>query len=285
VTAAPASAPAGTPAPAVPPGRGGFGNLLVSEWTKIRSVRSTVWTLLLFVVITVGLTVLLTSVTSSIWNNGPEHVFRDARIRADPVGVIMNVPVLLGQLIICVLGVLAISTEYSTGVIRASLLAVPRRLPMLIAKLAVFAALIVIVSEIVAFASFFVGSAILHSHAPVSLSDPQVTRAVVGVGLYLTVLGLFAVGVGGLIRHTAGAIGAVIGIVLVLRIITSLLPQDNTWFHHINAYVVSNAGTLVTQVVPDPGNLLTAWQGFGVECIWAAVALIAAAVLLMLRDA
>jgi ABC-2 type transport system permease protein len=284
VTAAPASAPAGAPtAPGVPPGRGNFGSLLVSEWTKIRSVRSTVWTLLLFVVITIGLTVLLTFVINSNWT-GPRAAPRDARIIADPVSLILGAGIGLGQLTICVLGVLVISTEYSTGVIRASLLAVPRRLPMLIAKLVVFAVLMVIVSEIVVFASFFVGAAILHSHAPVSLSDPNVTRAVVGAGLYLTVLGLFAVGVGGLIRHTAGAISAVIGVVLILPIITGFLP-DNTWYNHINAYVLSNAGTLVGHTVPASGDLLTAWAGFGVECIWAAVALLAAAVVLKRRDA
>ncbi len=110
------------------------------------------------------------------------------------------------------------------------------------------------------------------------------TRAVVGAGLYLTVLGLFAIGVGGLIRHTAGAISAVIGIVLILPIITSLLPS-NTWDDHINAYVPSMAGSLVTHAQASSGDLLTAWQGFGVLCIWAALALIGAAVLLKRRDA
>jgi ABC-type transport system involved in multi-copper enzyme maturation permease subunit len=282
VTAAPASAPAGTPS-AVPPGRGGFGNLLVSEWTKIRSVRSTVWTLLLFVVITIGLTVLVTALTSASWDSARRPELH-ARVLADPVSIILGSGLGLGQLTICVLGVLVISTEYSTGVIRASLLAAPRRLPMLAAKLIVFALLIVVAGEIVAFASFFTGAAILHSHVAVSLSDPNVTRAVVGAGLYLTVLGLFAVGIGALIRHTAGAISAVIGIVLVVPIITSLLPS-NTWDDHINAYLPSNAGTLVGHTIPAPGDLLTAWQGFGVECIWAAVALIVAAVLLMRRDA
>ena len=268
----------------LPSGReAGFGHYMLAEWTKIRSVRSTVWTLVLFVIITVGLTALLTWLVVSHWNSA-RAPGRNATIVADPVGFIFGAGIGLGQLTICVLGVLVISTEYSTGVIRASLLAVPRRLPMLAAKAVVFAILIVILAEIVVFGSFFVGSAILHSHVHVALSDPGVTRAVVGAGLYLTVLGLFAIGVGGLIRHTAGGVSAVIGIVLVLPIITGFLP-DNTWYNHINAYVLSNAGTLVGHTVPASGDLLTAWQGFGVECIWAAVALIGAAVLLKRRDA
>jgi ABC-2 type transport system permease protein len=284
VTAAPAAAPAAQVPAARPAKRAGFGHLLVSEWTKIRSVRSTVWTLLLFVIITIGLTVLITILTSANWDNGPRHLARDATIIADPEGLILRAGLGLGQLTICVLGVLVISTEYSTGVIRASLLAVPRRLPMLWAKLVVFAVLLAVLGEIVAFVAFFIGAAILHSHVQVSLSDPNVTRAVVGAGLYLTVLGLFAVGVGGLIRHTAGAISAVIGIVLILPIITSLLP-DNTIDNHINAYTPSMAGTLVAQAVPGSGDLLTAWQGFGVECIWAALAVAGAAWLLRRRDA
>ena len=104
------------------------------------------------------------------------------------------------------LGVLVITSEYSSGVIRASLLAVPRRLPVLAAKAVVFAVLLLVVTEIVAFCSFFVGSAILHAHVPVSLSGSGVTRAVAGAGLYLTVLGLLALAIGTMIRHTAGAI-------------------------------------------------------------------------------
>jgi ABC-2 type transport system permease protein len=284
VTAAPAAAPAGAVATAAPARRAGFPHLLLSEWTKIRSVRSTVWTLVLFVVITIGLTVLVTSLVSATWDSGPRHLARDATIATDPIGVIMGVSVALGQLTICVLGVLVISTEYSTGVIRASLLAVPRRLSMLLAKVTVFAFLIVVLAEIVVFAAFFTGSAILHSHVSISLGEPNLTRSVVGAGLYLTVLGLFAVGIGGLIRHTAGAISAVIGIVLILPIITSLLPS-NTWDNHINAYTPTMAGQMVAHAHQASGDLLTAWQGFGVECIWAAVALAGAAFLLHRRDA
>jgi ABC-2 type transport system permease protein len=169
-------------------------------------------------------------------------------------------------------------------VIRSSLLAVPRRVPMLAAKAVVFTVLIVITSEIVVLASFYVGAAILHSHLQVSLSGPGVTRAVLGTGLYLTVLGLFALGVGTLIRHTAGGISAVIGIVLVLPIIANFLP-DSTVYNHIEAYLPTQAGALITQAHRASGDLLGPWQGFGVLCVYAAIVLIAGAVMLRRRDA
>jgi ABC-2 type transport system permease protein len=260
----------------------GFAGLLRAEWTKIRSVRSTVWTLVIFVVVCVGFTALITWLTETHWY-GPRAAERDVRAVADPVGFILGTGVGLGQLAIGVLGVLVITSEYSSGVIRASLLAVPRRIPVLAAKAVVFAVLLLVVTEIVAFCSFFVGSAILHAHVPVSLSGSGVTRAVVGAGLYLTVLGLLALAIGTMIRHTAGAISTIIGIVFVLPILTGLLPSS--WGAHINAYLPEQAGTLITHTHEQSGDLLSPWQGFGVLCIWTVLALAAAAYLLERRDA
>jgi ABC-type transport system involved in multi-copper enzyme maturation permease subunit len=260
----------------------GFGHLMAAEWTKIRSVRSTVWTLLLFVIITIGLTALFSWLTASNWN-GPNAAPRDARILSDPIGFIFGAGIGLGQLTICVLGVLVITTEYSTGVIRASLLAVPKRYPMLAAKLAVFGALMLVLAEIVAFGSFFVGSAVLHSRVPVSLSGAGVLRATLGAGFYLTVLGIFAVAVGAIVRHTAAGISIVIGVVLVLPILAGLLP--GSWGAHINAYLPQQAGSLIYAVHQNSGQLLSAWEGFGVLCIWTALLLTAATYLLNRRDA
>ena len=262
--------------------RSGFVNLMLAEWTKIRSVRSTVWTLIVFVVVCVGFTALITWLTETHWY-GPKAAPRDARAISDPVSFILGTGVGLGQLAIGVLGVLVITSEYSTGVIRASLLAVPRRLPVLAAKAVVFAVLLLVVTEIVAFCSFFVGSAILHAHVPVSLSGSGVTRAVVGAGLYLTVLGLLALAIGTMIRHTAGAISTIIGVVFVLPILSGLLPSS--WGAHINAYLPEQAGTLITHTHEQSGDLLSPWQGFGVLCIWTVLALAAAAYLLERRDA
>jgi hypothetical protein len=262
--------------------RVGFSHLLATEWTKIRSVRSTVWTLIIFVVVSLGLTGLFTWLTIHALNSGQAER-RSSAIATDPVSFILGTGLGLGQLAICVLGVLVITSEYSSGTIRASLLAVPKRIPMLIAKGVVFSMIVFVIGEAVAFGSFFIGAAIIHSHFPVSLSQPGVTRAVIGSGLYLTVLGLFALAIGSLIRHTAGAITTVIGLVLVIFPLTGLLPSS--WGAHIHAYMPTIAGMLITADKQTSGQLLSPWQGFGVFCAWTALLLIAGGYLLKRRDA
>jgi ABC-2 type transport system permease protein len=283
----PASAASATPAPPVSGAapvraRGaGFGHLLLAEWTKIRSVRSTLWSLILLVVLSFGFTGLFTWLTVLQWSKA--GAAGQQRVIADPVSTILGSGLEFGQLAICVLGVLVISSEYSTGVIRATLLAVPRRTPMLVAKAVIFAAVVLVVGELATFGSFFIGSPILHSHAPVSLGDPGVARAVFGAGLYLTVLGLFAMAIGALIRHTAGAITGVIAFVLVLSPLTQLIPGSVG--KHIHGYLPSEAGQLIGQAHQQPGQVLSPLQGFAVFCAWTAVLLVGAAVLLRRRDA
>jgi ABC-2 type transport system permease protein len=280
-TAAPATAAS---TPSVPPAgrRPGFGDVMAAEWTKIRSVRSTVWTIVSLLVVTIGVTALLTWAWEANWY-GTHAAARDASILADPVGRFLDPPVFLGQLVIGVLAVLVISTEYTTGAIRSSLLAVPRRLPVLAAKIVITAALVFVVAEIACFCSFFVGSAILHAHVQVSLTDHNVVRSVIGAGLYLTLIGLFALAIGALIRHTAGAIAITLGSFFLLPILGGLLP--GSWGAHINAYLPEQAGTVITQPNPPSGNLLSAWEGIGVLCIWVAVLLAVGAFLLKKRDA
>jgi ABC-2 type transport system permease protein len=261
--------------------KAGFGRLLLAEWTKIRSVRSTVWALLLLVLLDLGFTALFTSLTVSQWDKSDASAH--AAVMADPTGTILGSGFFLSQLTVCVLGVMVVASEYSTGMIRASLLAVPRRLPMLAAKAVVFTTLILVLGVVVSFASFFIGQPILHSKAPVSLSDPGVLRAVVGGGLYLAMLGLFALALGAIIRHTAAGITGVIGFVLVLAPLAALLP--GSLGKHVHAYLPSEAGHLIAQARQAHNDLLTPWQGYGVFAIWTAVLLVVAAVLLMRRDA
>src|SRR5580692_6665979 len=232
--------------------------LLSAEWTKIRSVRSTLWSLLVFMVVAIGFSALIIIVISNTWNspgNHPNHV----RLLEDPTAVLFGAGFGLGQLAICVLGVIVMSSEYSTGAIRASLLAVPLRLPMLAAK------------------------AIIRSHVSITLSQPGIARACIGGILYLTVLGLFSLAIGGLIRHTAGAISAVIALVLVVPPLVSLIP--GTIANHIHGYLPNVAGQLVAQTSQQAGDVLSPWQGFGVFCIWTAVLLAACGWLLVRRDA
>ncbi len=263
------------------PRRAGLGHLMLAEWTKIRTVRSTVWSMIVLVVVTLGFTSLFTALTAANWAKTPPD--RMASIIHDPVGFILGAGFGFGQLAICVLGVLVISSEYSTGAIRASLLAVPKRIPMVGAKAVVFAALIFVVGEIVAFGCYFIGAAIMHSHVPVALSDPGNTRAVIGAGLYLTVLSLFAMAIGGIVRNTAGAITGVIAFVLVIAPLLQLLP--GSWGKHIHGYMPSEAGVLIAQAHPAADAVLSPWQGFGVFCLWTAVLLAAAITLLKTRDA
>lgn len=256
--------------------------LLRAEWTKIRSVRSTIWSLIAFVVVAIGFSTLISSVIAHDWNapgNHPNH----ARLLTNPTSILFGAGLGLGQLAICVLGVLVISGEYSTGAIRASLLAVPHRLPMLAAKALVWALLDLVVSAITVFVTFFLTTAILRSHVSISLSGPGVTKAVIGAILYLTVLGLFALAIAGLIRHTAGAISIVIAMVIVVPPLVGLIP--GTIANHIHGYLPTVAGLLVTQTSQQPADVLSGWQGFGVFCAWTAVLLAACGWLLVRRDA
>ncbi|NDU73266.1 ABC transporter permease subunit [Actinomadura sp. DSM 109109] len=261
--------------------RPGFGRLLLSEWTKIRTVRSTLWTLILLVIVDLGFTALLVGLTVAQWDNtAPAD---RAQVVADPTGFILGSGFFLGQLTICVLGVLVIASEYSTGMIRASLLAVPRRLPVLWAKAAVFAAVVLVLGVAVSFASFLIGSAFIGDKAQVSLGDDGVLRAVIGGGLYLAMLGLFALAIGAIVRHPAGGITGVIGFVLVLAPLATLLPGSVG--DHIHAYLPSEAGQLIAKSRQGSDDLLTPWQGYGVFALWTGALLAIAAVLLKRRDA
>jgi ABC-2 type transport system permease protein len=280
-TSAP-TAPVALTAPSAPSPAVGFGRLLRSEWTKIRSVRSTLWSLSAFVVVAIGFSVLVAAVISHDWNtpgNHPNHL----RLLTDPTEVIYGTGFGLGQLAICVLGVMVITTEYSTGAIRASLLAVPKRIPMLAAKSVVWVVLDLVVSAITVFAVFFLSTSILRSHVSITLSTPGVLRATIGGILYLVVLGLFSLSIGGLIRHTAAAILVVIGVVIVVPPLVGLIP--GTIANHVHGYLPTIAGQLVAQTSQQSGDVLSGWQGFGVFCAWTAVLLAACGWLLVRRDA
>lgn len=259
----------------------GFTDLLRAEWTKIRSVRSTVWSLSVLVVLTLVFTALFMQMGIANWDNA--DAAQQAEMRMDPTSTIVGSGILLSQLAVCVLGVMVIASEYSTGMIRASLLAVPTRLPFLAAKATVFGLLVLVVGQLTAFGSFLVGAPIIRSEAPVALGDPGVLRAVIGCGLYIALLGLFALGAAAIIRHTAASITAVIGFVLVLTPLAGLLPGSAG--ERVHAFLPTEAGFMVTQQQAHDGDLLGPWQGLGVFALWTAVLLAVAAVLLRRRDA
>ncbi len=260
------SARAGTPT---------FSAVLRSEFTKIRSVRSTYWTLLVLVIITVGFGA-LASFGATRGQHGPLF---DATQRS--LGGLY-----ISQLVIGVLGVLVISSEYSTGMIRTTLTTLPRRGLMITAKAVVFAVVAFVTGLITCFASFFLGQAIMSSHhIGASLSQPHVLRAVIGGALFLTACGLLAFGFGLLIRHTAGAITTVVGLLFVVTILVNFLPSS--WQNHIDKWIPAMAGTQIWSTVATQGQPanFAPWTGFAVFCGYAAIVLIAAVVLFRKRDA
>ncbi len=249
----------------------------LSEWTKLRSVRSTRWSLLVTLLLIIGLGILVCVIFESRWPNlGPDERHHFNALRASLVGVNF------AQLSIGVLGVLVITAEYSTGSIRATLSAVPKRLPMLWAKVLVFGAVAFLISLPAVFIVFFAGQSILTGqHINISVSHPGVVRALLGAALYLTVMGLFGLGLGAIVRSTAGGIASLAALVFVLPPIIGLLPSSVA--NSVSPYLPSNAGGAVWMIHPDP-HTLAPWAGFGVFCAYAAVAIAIAAILLIRRD-
>ncbi len=261
-----------------PRSRYGFGELLRSEFTKLRTVRSTGWTLGLTVVLGIGLSILATAETRSHWATMaiPDRLTFDAT-RTSLIGVFF------GQLVIGVLGVLVLSAEYGTGTIRATLAAAPRRPGVLAAKAVVFGVVALVVSEVTAFVSFFVGQALLTAPAThTTLSSPGALRAVAGSGLYLCVLGLMALGIAAIVRHTAGAISTFVGLVLVLPIIVEALPQ--TLATDLDRFLPAHIGTAMVSQHAELKSFAP-WPGFLLLCGYAAVALVVGGILLVRRDA
>jgi ABC-2 type transport system permease protein len=252
--------------------------VILSEWTKLRSLRSTVFSLLAAAVFIIGLSVLVPSVTVAHW---PPHDPREAA-GFDPTSRSLA-GVFLAQLAIGVLGVLLITGEYATGMIRATLSAVPARLPVLWAKASVFATVTLVLTVPAVFCAFLVGQSILTAkHLQTSLGDPGVLRAVFGAALYLTVVGLLGLALGALLRNTAGGISALFGVLFVIPIIVRFLPSS--WSDPINKYLPSTAGEAITHVHADP-TALAPWTGFGLFCGYVVAVLILAAVTLRRRDA
>jgi ABC-2 type transport system permease protein len=261
--------------------RAGLDGALRSEWTKLRTVRSTLWSLVAMAGVSIGLMSVIAWAMMNRWQRF--SLQEQIGISARPLEIILARPVFVGQLVVAVLGVMVMSAEYTTGMIRSTLQSQPRRLVVLAAKVAVFAALMLVVGEVLSFAAFLVGKQLIAAHIPVHLNDPGVLRAVVGAGLYMAMLSLFSLAFGAILRHTAGAITAVLGLVLIVSNLTGLLPDS--WGHHINAYMPTNAGQLIMQTQQYPGDLLSPWQGFGVFAIWTALALAVAAFMFTKRDA
>jgi ABC-2 type transport system permease protein len=253
-------------------------HVIRSEWTKLWSLRSTRWSLLFAVVTMAGLGILIAAVSMSRWSHFTLH----ERATFDSIDRSLG-GYHLAQLAIGVLGVLVISGEYSTGMIRSSLMAVPRRLPVLWGKIAVFAAVTFTLMLASAFVAFFAAQAILtEHHANVSLAHPGALRTLFGTVLFLTVTGILCVALGTIIRRTAGGIATFAGLLFVLPGINEILPSSIS--NAINPYLPSSAGGAIAAAVPD-AHALSPWAGFALYCGYTLVTLALAACLLVRRDA
>ena len=253
-----------------------FSAVLRSEWCKLRSVRSAVWMLVAAVVFNFVVAAVLGIVL-------PGHLSAQSKETIDPVQVSLG-GLHLSQIAIGMLGVLVISSEYTTGMIRATLTAVPQRRLMLTAKALVLGAAALVTGLVASFAAFLVFQAFLPAGEPMraTLADPGVLRAVVGGGLYLAVLALLGFGLGAVIRSGAGAVAAVFGLLFVPTLLAALLPDS--WRGTVGPYLPMNAAEAVYITHPQSGTL-GPWAGFGVFCGYAAAVLLASFILITRRDA
>jgi len=263
----------------LPAGRYSFYDLVRSEWTKIRTVRSTMWTIGVTIVLGIGIGALVSALTQSHWNSmGAVN-----RATFDPTATSLT-GLLFAQFSVGVLGVLVISAEYTTGTIRATFSAAPNRTRVLAAKTVVFGLLSFIVAELTSFAAFFVGQILLSAPAThATLSSPGALRAVFGGGLFVCALGLIAMGLGTIIRHTAGAISAFVGVLLVLPIIVQVLPNQLSL--DVRKFMPDR---IAVQMVTTHGKVFQAfspWVGMIVMAIYAVALLLIGASLLEKRDA
>jgi ABC-type transport system involved in multi-copper enzyme maturation permease subunit len=250
-----------------------------SEWTKLVTLRSTLWSLFAAVVLTIGLPLLFAAVTSSHWGSMRPHERADRH----PLDIALA-GVNLSQLAIGVLGVLVITGEYSTGMIRASLTAVPKRLPVLWAKTAVYAVVSFVLMVPSVLIAFFASQAILSKHdiLQISFGHGGVARAVIGGALYLALLAVLTVALGTIVRNTAGGIAVFAAIFFVIPPLLNILPAS--WNNAISPYLPDAAGRSIFslthgahELAPGPGLALFAG--------YCAVALAIAAAVLVRRDA
>jgi ABC-2 type transport system permease protein len=271
------------PVPPAASGRAGFGGTLRSEFTKIRSVRSTYWTLLVLLAVSVGIGAGISAVVAAGWSQPPSPGAPPDIHDATQISIAALL--YLGQLVIVVLGALVLTAEYSTGMIRTSLIAMPRRIVLYVAKAAAFAAVALVVSLATAFTAFFLGQSLLaRTHYSATLAGPGVLRAVIGSALYITLCGLFAFAAAAIIRNTAAAITAIIGVLFVIPVLVNLLPPS--WGNDLVRWLARSVDRDISATVGGEGpHLFSPWGQFAVFAVSTAVLLVVGGILFRKRDA
>jgi ABC-2 type transport system permease protein len=251
--------------------------VLRSEWTKIRSVASTVWTLSLAAVVTVVLGVLI----SLLSKNEFDDMSADDQLSFDPT-YISFAGTSLGQLAMIVFGVLVVGNEYSTGMIRTSLSAVPQRGTFLFSKMAVATVLAFLVAVVTSFVAFFLGQAMLGSHRA-SISDPGVLRAIIGSALYMTLIAVFSMGVATMLRSPMLSLGVLMPFFFLISNILGNVSATKK----IGQFLPDQAGSKIMQVVTpvDDDVPYGPWGGLGIMALWVVLAVAGGYALLKRRDA
>lgn len=256
-----------------------FPRVMRSEWTKLWSLRSTRWVLLVSFIAMAAPGPIISAVQMGRW----AHLTLHDRATFDSIDAGVG-GWHLAQLGIGVLGVLIISGEYSTGMIRSSLMAVPRRLPVLAAKVLVYFGVCLVLMAVATAISYFVTQAIVtEHHIQHGIGAPGALRVFVGNILFLTVLGTMCVGLGCWVRNSAGGIAAFVGLIFVLSGIVDILPSNLG--NAINPYLPLNAGTSVATYRFDNSHHLSPWGGFALFCGYTVFILVGASITLLRRDA
>jgi ABC-2 type transport system permease protein len=254
---------------------------LHAEWTKLRTLASTGWLLLAAAVLTIAVSAVADAAATC----------PSGGCQADPAKLSLS-GVWAGQAIVAVIAVLAVSGEYSTGMIRITLTAMPRRLTVLAAKAALIAGLVLAAAAVAVLASVLAGWLILpghgftpaHGYPPLSLGTGPVLRAACGSVLYLALIALLSLGVATAVRESAVAIGLVLGLLYLFPVVTSVVSNQH-WQRHLEQIGPMTAGLDIQATANLSGLPLTPWQGLGVLALWAAGALIIGALILRFRDA
>jgi ABC-2 type transport system permease protein len=254
--------------------RPGFRHALNSEWIKLRTVRSTWWTVTAAFVLGAGLTVLM------CWGNADWLASADAD---ESPGSFITWGMMIAQITAVVLGALVVTTEYGTGMIRSTFAAVPSRGRVLAAKAVVVTGVLFVVGTVTALVGYYGGNYFLDREGIGMALEGDVLRAMYGSGLYLAGIGLFTVAVGFLLRHTAGTISIVLALMLILGNMVMLVPGAlGDWLVKL---MPGNAGASISTPVSFNPDLLAPWTGFGVFLIETAVLLVLAWVMVRRRDA
>ncbi|RLP73210.1 ABC transporter permease [Mycetocola tolaasinivorans] len=255
-----------------------FAGLVQSEWIKLRSLRSTIWSFALMILLSAGIGLMMVSSFDTTSTDPEMFAMKPAQV----VLIAAAGGTMVGQLIAGILGALVITGEYSTGMIRTTLTAAPKRTSAFLAKALVLFVSTLVVALVAAAASYLVVALVLMGRGQdAPLFDNDVLPHILGGAVYVAAVALFGLGLGTIIRSGAGAIAGTVGTLMVLPVVLQLIPAD--WVRDLFPYLLNSAGGRITGQMED-----TAWTmggDFLVVAAWVLVSLVLGLIALKRRDA